>query len=162
MKSKSLIAIVQLAVMVAVGTTQMHQALPILTTLAQRTAAPLEQMVRLGINPSYPRSTVPAVQPFAFQTLEVCDRAPMPPAHLRHTVVRVEAPRPVIETIDSPISGRVTQRHVFVARIDSHAFDQLVQVRINQADVQREIARAQRDMQRAMREAQRQQQVVVF
>ena len=160
MKSKSLLGMVQLAVMVAIGATQMHQALPVMTRLAYRAAAPLGQMVRLGINPSYPRSPVPAVQPFAFQTVEVGDRAPMPPAHIRHTVVRVEAPRPVIETIDSPIAGRVMLRRVYVARINGHMFDPLVQVKINEADVQREIARAQREIDRAMREAQRQQTLV--
>ena len=163
MKSKSLLGMVQLAAMVAIGATQMHQAMPVLTNLAQRTAAPLEQMVRLGINPSYPRSPVPAVQPFAFQTVEVCDRLPAAPvaaAQFRHMVVRVEAPRPMIETIDSPVSARVMQRRVYVTRIDRHAFDSLVQVHVNEVEVKREIARAQRELQRAVREAQRQQAVV--
>ena len=160
MKSKSLIGIIQLAVMVAIGATQMHQAMPIVARVAHRAAAPLEQMVGLGINPSVPRPAVPAVQPPALQTAEVCDRTAMAPVHLRHTVVRVEAPRPVIETIDSPVSVRVMPRRVYVAHLDQHVFDPLVQVRMNQADVQREIARAQREIERAMREAQRQQAVV--
>jgi hypothetical protein len=161
MKSKSLLGMVQLAAMVAIGATQMHQAMPVLAKLAQRTAAPLEQMVRLGINPSYPRSPVPAVQPSAFHAVQVCDRTPSAPARyaqFRHAVVRVEAPRPVIETIDSPVAGRVMQRRVYTARFDQHAFETVVQM--NQVVVQREIARAQRELQRAMREAQREQTVV--
>lgn len=159
MKSKGLLGIVQLAAMVAIGATQMHQAMPIMAKLAHRAAAPLEQMVLLGI-PSYSRSPVPAVQPFALPALEVCDRAPMPPAHIRHTVVRVEAPRPVIQTIDSSVTARVMPRRMYLARIDTRALGQLVEVQMNRADVQREIARAQRELERTMREAHRQQTVV--
>jgi hypothetical protein len=166
MKSKSLLGMIQLAVMAAVGMTQMHQALPIVAKLAHRTAAPLEQMVRLGINPSYPRSPVPAVQPFAIATIDACDRAPAfdlwpagaPVPHVRHTVVRVEAPRPMVETIASPITARVVRRRVSLAALaNAQDIASIVQIRMNEAGMQREIATAQREMLRSMREAQRHQ-----
>jgi hypothetical protein len=163
MKSKSLLGMIQLAVMAAVGMTQMHQALPIVAKLAHRTAAPLEQMVRLGINPSYPRSPVPAVQPFAIATIDACDRAPAfdlgtPVPHVRHTVVRVEAPRPMVETIASPITARVVRRRVSLAALaNAQDIATIVQIRMNEAGMQREIATAQREILRSMREAQRHQ-----
>lgn len=161
MKSKSVLGLVQVVAMAVIGMTQVHQAMPVLAGLAQRTAAPLEQMVLLGINPSYPRSPVPAVQPFAHTgSVQVCDRSNAVPAHIRQTVVRVEAPRPMIETIAAPVSGRVTLRRVHVTRIDSRAFDSAVQIEMNDVDFKAEIARAQHQIEKAMRDAQRQHTVV--
>jgi hypothetical protein len=156
MKSKNLLGIVQFALLAAIGTTQLHQALPIMAKLAHRTAAPLEHIVLLGVNPSCPGYRVPAVQPSVLAPVQVCDRkTPVSPAHVRNAVLRVEAQRPMVETIVDPVVTPVRVRRMYVANVpDAHMLAQLVQVRMNQADVQREIARAQREMRHAMREQQ--------
>jgi hypothetical protein len=154
MKSKNLLGIVQFALLAAIGTTQMHQALPIMAKLAHRTAAPLERIVLLGVNPSCPGYRVPAVQPSVVAPVQVCDRkTSASPAHIRNTVLRVEAQRPMIETIVDPVVRPVRARRMYVANIpDAHALAELAQMRINQVDVQREMVRAQREIRRAMRE----------
>lgn len=163
MRSKTLLGIVQLAVMVAIGMTQLHDALPVMARLAQRTAAPLEQMIYFGVTPPSPLPPVPAVQPFAAAPVQVCDRPilDVPPVHLRTTVLHVEAPRVNVETIADPIPARfvVPHRVIRVAAPDQRAIAQMVQLRMNQADLQRQMARAQREIERAMREAQRQQEI---
>ena len=166
MKSKSLLGIVQIALMVAIGGTQLQQALPIMAELAHRTAAPLEQVILLGVTPSYPASPAPAAQPFAVMApVQVCDRAvEAPPVHVRHTVMRVEAPRPTVETIADaiPVHLIAPMRVTRVSVQSPHMIDQMVQLRINQAGFEREMAKAQHDIQRAIRETQRRQGAVVF
>src|ERR1051326_5089009 len=116
MKSKSLLGIAQFAVIAAIGTMQMHQALPIMAKLAHRTAAPLERIVLLGVNPSCPGYRVPAVQPSVLAPVQVCDRkTPATPAHIRNTVLRGEAQRPMVETIVDPVVAPVRLRRVYVA-----------------------------------------------
>ncbi len=166
MKSKSLLGMGQLALMVAIGGSQLHQALPIMTKLAHRTAAPLEHVILLGVTPSYPASPAPAAQPFAVMApVQVYDRAAgAAPVHVRHTVLRVEAQLPAIETIADPIVVRylAPPRVMRVSVPSPREIDQLAQLRISQAGVQREMVRAQREIERAMREAQRRQPTVVF
>ena len=158
MKSKSLLGIVQFALVVAIGGTQLQQALPIVAKLAHRTAAPLEQAILSGVTPSYPASPVPAAQPFAVAApVQVCDRAQAAPAvHVRHTVLRVEAPRPSIETIADPIAVRylAPPRIMRVSISSAHMSDQIVQLRMNQATFDREMAKAQREIQRTMQRRQ--------
>lgn len=156
MKSKNLLGIAQFALIAAIGGTQLHQALPIMTRLAHQTAAPLERMVRLGVNPSCPGIRVPAVQPSVVAPVQVCERKTVDsPVHVRRTVLHVEAQRPLVETIVDPVVAPVRVRRVYMSQIpDARTMEQLVQVRMNQAAVEREIARAQRELRKTMREQQ--------
>jgi len=165
MKSKSLLGMVQFALVVAIGGTQLQQALPVMAKLAHRTAAPLEQAILPGVTPSYPASPVPAAQPFVVSApVKVCTRAAeAAPVHVRHTVLRVEAPRPSIETIADPIAVRYLapprMMRVSLSVSGPHMTDQIVQLHMNQATFDREMAKAQREIQRAM---QRRQAPIVF
>jgi hypothetical protein len=156
MKSKMLPNLAQIAVIAALGAVQLQQALPVLAKLARRTAAPLERIVLLGSNPSYPGSAVPAAHPFV-PPVEVCHRATVAaPVHLRATVLHVQAPRVEVETVVDRIPSRlVVPRRVRLP--DAHGIAEMVQVQMNQADLQRELARAQREIDRAVARAQREQ-----
>jgi septal ring-binding cell division protein DamX len=165
MKSKSLLGMVQLALVVAIGGTQLQQALPIMAKLAHQTAAPLEQVILLGATPSYPASPAPAAQPFAMAApVQVCDRTvDALPVHVRHTVLRVEAQRPTVETIADTIPVHlIAPPRVVRVSVPVPMIDQMVQLRTNQAGFGHEMAKAQRDIQRAMRESQHHQITVVF
>ena len=156
MKTKNLLGFAQFALLAAIGTTQLHQALPIMAKLAHSTAAPLERIVLLGFKPPCPGFRVPALQPSAVAPVQVCDRkTPSAPAHIRNTVLHVEAQRPMVETIVDPVVMPVKARRMYVANLpDAQALAQMAQVRMYQVDFQREMVRAQREIRKTMREQQ--------
>lgn len=158
MRSKALLNILPIAVIAVIGAAQLHQALPIMARLAHRTAVPLERMVLRGVNPSYPESPAPAVQPFVATPVQVCDRTDVAPrVHVRQTVLHVQAPRVQVETIADPIVPRlvVPRRVVRVSFAGPRDLDQLVQLRMQHAEIQRQVSQAQRQIEREMRDAQR-------
>lgn len=158
MRSKMLVNMAQIAVIAAIGTVQLQQALPFLGKVAQRTVAPLERIVLLGSKPSYPGSALPAAHPSV--PVAVCDRV----VHVRTAVMHVEAPRVEVETVVDQIPARiVVPRRALRVRVpDAQAIAEMVRMEMRQADFEREMARAQREVNAAMERAQRAQRVVTF